>query len=419
MNWSFFARCFTKLAFLRSEPLHKIQVIASALTCIILHPGEVLIKKGTTVTAGAFFIIGEEGQFARNDSGEGIIPEYTVLCENLIFDPGYKPTETILCKGEEPGKVWAMSRLLYQSTLMHFAQETLTRKRKLVSRVPLLSTLPMQTQKTLAQLLVKRTFPAGEYIIRQREACDSIFFVVSGTVIVRQHSRANAEPVDVNRHKAGSFFGEGALIASTERSADCIAGPKGSVCMELSSDDFRSHCGSLQDVVSQQSRVRTLMCIPLFQSLSIFDLEEIASVASCPEFTKGEVIVCEGDDSSNDMFIIQSGEVKFVREGVGVVGRFFPNEIFGEASLFHSGAKGAQLRLQTLENVKCLCLLCATAFHGLCNPTLAKVLRERWERRSAQDSGGGSSAFIPSELCGLRVLGSGNLTERSFLFAQN
>ena len=55
-------------------------------------------------------------------------------------------------------------------------------------------------------------FVSEEVIIKQGEVGNTMYFIESGDVAIYQTNRGEAEAKEVNRHGAGGFFGEGALV---------------------------------------------------------------------------------------------------------------------------------------------------------------------------------------------------------------
>ena len=82
----------------------------------------------------------------------------------------------------------------------------------LVARVPLFGGLDAAAVSQIITLLHSRTFDAGEVIVRRGASGDSMFFVVSGEVVVE------ADGGEVTLHE-GDFFGEMALLEQRARSS--------------------------------------------------------------------------------------------------------------------------------------------------------------------------------------------------------
>ena len=82
----------------------------------------------------------------------------------------------------------------------------------LVARVPLFGGLDAAAVSQIITLLYSRTFDAGEVIVRRGAPGDSMFFLVSGDVVVE------ADSGDIAL-KEGDFFGEMALLEQRARSS--------------------------------------------------------------------------------------------------------------------------------------------------------------------------------------------------------
>ena len=100
-----------------------------------------------------------------------------------------------------------------------------------VETFPLFNAINADDQEELLLLFVPKTASPGERVVRVGEKGDAMYFVVSGTVEVD----VNGAPVQL---KAGSFFGEMALLTGGLRTADVTAVDYCNFLV-LSSRDFR------------------------------------------------------------------------------------------------------------------------------------------------------------------------------------
>ncbi len=100
-----------------------------------------------------------------------------------------------------------------------------------VETFPLFSAINADDQEELLLLFVPKAASPGERVVRVGEKGDAMYFVVSGTVEVD----VNGPPVKL---KAGSFFGEMALLTGAPRTADVTAVDYCNFLV-LSSRDFR------------------------------------------------------------------------------------------------------------------------------------------------------------------------------------
>jgi small-conductance mechanosensitive channel/CRP-like cAMP-binding protein len=96
--------------------------------------------------------------------------------------------------------------------------EKQARRRRSLSGVDFLTTLPAPLLDRLAALSKTDSYTFGEVIIRQGDAGDELFIVQSGEVSVLL-GRAGGSTVEVARLGPGKFFGEMSLMTGERRSA--------------------------------------------------------------------------------------------------------------------------------------------------------------------------------------------------------
>ncbi len=90
-----------------------------------------------------------------------------------------------------------------------------------VEKAGLFQNLELSDKQAIAAILHPATFAAGETIIRQADAGDSMFFVKNGSVKVLLES--NGERHEVSQLAEGDFFGEMALLTGEPRTATVMA----------------------------------------------------------------------------------------------------------------------------------------------------------------------------------------------------
>ena len=115
----------------------------------------------------------------------------------------------------------------------------------LLSEVPLLSGLDAKTRRRLAEQGKPRSYPAGEYIIRQGDPASALYIMLSGRVRVEQETQGSVETLtDLVPY---SFFGEVALIENTLRTASVLA-VEDTDCLLISSWEFTALVKEYPDV---------------------------------------------------------------------------------------------------------------------------------------------------------------------------
>jgi len=92
---------------------------------------------------------------------------------------------------------------------------------KVIESVEIFAPLSAEEKQTVARSAVRSVFAPGELILRRGDPGESMFVIYRGSVEVRLSSRdGNAQ--QVAELKAGSFFGEMALLTGEPRNADVI-----------------------------------------------------------------------------------------------------------------------------------------------------------------------------------------------------
>ena len=218
-----------------------------------------------------------------------------------------------------------------------------------------------------------------------------------------------------------------ALLFDEPRKANCVAsGPVN--CFRLGRDDFNSLFGDLQDILSEQMRLRVLkvrrilihhlvqsaaashrvfgwcvfsQTVPALNHLSDKVLEQVARAMETRTYSAGEYIVRQGDRDVHDFFIIIDGEARCTtRNYSGEVRRLEQHDFFGERSLVDSSP--------SVENVvaasgKVDCFVIGKADFDQLVGSVVPELREDCED-SADDS---LEEPDPSELQRMWTLGTG------------
>ena len=106
--------------------------------------------------------------------------------------------------------------------------------RELLDRVDLFEGLGPEVLARLAAASTRRLFDAGEVLVREGEAGDSLGVLERGAVrVLRADSDGRGEPVEVARLGPGDFFGEASLLTGQPRGATLTAAEPCSV-LELS-----------------------------------------------------------------------------------------------------------------------------------------------------------------------------------------
>jgi glutaminase len=96
---------------------------------------------------------------------------------------------------------------------------------------PLLAGLDPRERAILDEHLIERSYDAGETIIREGSAADSLYFLLSGSVDVWVGGAGAGAMIRLARIDAGNVFGELALLGTGPRTADVVAATRVSVLL--------------------------------------------------------------------------------------------------------------------------------------------------------------------------------------------
>jgi CRP-like cAMP-binding protein len=246
---------------------------------------------------------------------------------------------------------------------------------------PLLSDLPRQAfVELLARMSVVR-LGAGEMVLREGEAGDACYLIVSGTLRVLKAG------IDVAHLGPGSFFGEFAVLADQRRhaSVETLEPVELLEIRRVLLDELvAAHPGVARTLRAfyRERLMSTLMqTAPFFAQLSPEERKTIAERFRPRRFARGTHIIDEGS-AGGGLYLILVGEVIVVRgtkEEV-VLGKLGEGCYFGEMSLLKGGVAVATVRASRMTEVV---QLPPRDFYEIVSqhPVLWEQLRAEAERR--------------------------------------
>ncbi|CAM9896563.1 unnamed protein product [Ectocarpus sp. 6 AP-2014] len=182
-------------------------------------------------------------------------------------------------RAAEDCKLWSIKRSTVRAILTSIREKLVAEKIEMLGNViigedPLKSKLSKSDIEKLVDALEEEEFNDGECIVRQGEIGHFFYIVKSGEIAVHKREEVEGGDVEdsspgagdgaggeggggrdgmgpqVSTLKAGSYFGERALLSDETRKATCVAtGP--TVCLSLGREDFSSVLGPLEDIMSK------------------------------------------------------------------------------------------------------------------------------------------------------------------------
>lgn len=233
------------LSELTEEQLEK---LSDTVEIFPYNAGDVIIKKGA---AGNVFYIIKEGsvavtemgaQFADHNLGPG---EYFGERALLTGEPR---AATITAKTAV--KVMALDRENFDQ-LLGPLRDVLDHNMNLriLNSIKLFEKLSDREKKRLAQSFTLEKFTSGSTIIKQGDPGKTFYIIKDG------NCRVTVDGKEVSQLKAGTYFGEMALLDDETRKASVIA-TNDCECFVLDRETFTKILGSLQHIMNRETQHR-------------------------------------------------------------------------------------------------------------------------------------------------------------------
>ncbi|XP_077990060.1 cAMP-dependent protein kinase type II regulatory subunit-like isoform X2 [Glandiceps talaboti] len=231
-----------------SEEKEQMQEVLDAMFEKKTQPGEHIIEQGDD---GDNFYVVDQGvyQIHVNNKNVGAYDNQGSFGELALM---YNTPRAATIISSSEGVIWALDRSSFRRIVLKNA----ARKRKvyenLLESVPMLASLTMYERMNLADALVRRTYNAGDQIIRQGDEGDGFYFVESGVVRIAMKSQEDpTKEVEIARCEKGQYFGELALVTHKPRAASAYAAAKNTNCAFLDVGAFERLLGPCMDVMKR------------------------------------------------------------------------------------------------------------------------------------------------------------------------
>lgn len=229
-----------------------------------------------------------------------------------------------------------------------------------LGNLALFSDLDTTVLASLANHLVLRHYPAGEWIYTRGTPGDAIYFVDSGEI--RLYPDSDLERY-LERKTIGTSFGEMALLTGRTRTEAARAQTDTTlwVLYKADYDNLLVQHPTLSLALTRALSARLsgsegafeekhLQHIKLFNGLSQNELREISAHIQPAKFRAGEVVCYAGQPLTN-LYLIESGQVEALFQtpaGVtNVLEELGPGDSFGEAALLQNTAQNYTVQAVT------------------------------------------------------------------------
>jgi len=222
--------------------------------------------------------------------------------------------------------------------------------------------------QSLAKCMFVQEIKAGETVITEGEIGDKFYVVRSGRFDVMANNGHT-----INRLVVGSTFGELGLIYRAKRSATVISDPKVSGSLFALPGKYFRYIAAQRSLETYQSSLDALKKVKLLSSLTVEQVEMVATSVYSLQYRPGDTIVHKGEPG-RVLYMIQAGTVVCTDIGSGSAAiakvELKEGDYFGERALLSAEPRSATVVARTDVRV---IALDQTTFTSLLGP-LQQVL---------------------------------------------
>ncbi|XP_068758583.1 cyclic nucleotide-binding domain-containing protein 2-like [Montipora capricornis] len=171
-------------------------------------------------------------------------------------------------------------------------------------------------KRALATIVYYQKFGNGRVIVQQGHPGRSMYFIVSGSVLVqlakKDKTSGKIKKQIVGEMFAGDSFGELALLHGIKRARTIVS--KGNV--EFLTVDKRDFDMVLKKAYQQEweTKFSLLKSLPLFKDYSTKELKQLNNTSKLVEYPHNTVILRDTHNEGEFAFFIRSGQCQVVRE---------------------------------------------------------------------------------------------------------
>jgi ABC-type bacteriocin/lantibiotic exporters, contain an N-terminal double-glycine peptidase domain len=203
----------------------------------------------------------------------------------------------------------------------------------------------------LRPLLKDEQHDFGELIVRQGEAANAFYILISGRARVVKTGANNDQEIVLGSLRPGDSFGEAALVDGGTRTATVRCSTSVEV-LRLDRSDFLALAESVPELkqhVQMMRRVRTLQSFLYefsnFGRLPTQALRGMIEKLQKVQFTKGDLIIKEGD-AAGPMYILEKGRARAFTQNNGSTQNlafYRDGDFFGELSILNGSPRAASV----------------------------------------------------------------------------
>jgi len=274
-------------------------------------------------------------------SGSGSFGELALL---------YNCPRAATCTAETKCELWRVDQTTFRRILASNQIKSDQEVLAVFKKVEIFKDLTNTQLRKIADTMTEKQYKAGEYIF-YKGAKGDVFYVVKEGIVVNTNIEVGQTKYSDVQQKAGSYFGERALITDEPRAANAIA-KTDCTLLCMSSDDFVKYLGPLEDMINKSQTKTKLRGIPIIaKCLTQEEIEELVPLLVNEKLKTNTIISRAGISVKPIIYFILSGSVQKETKSLGA-GEYFGDEDFD----FTSTAKNVKARnsYKAVEDTVCL-----------------------------------------------------------------
>ncbi|KDD73798.1 protein kinase [Helicosporidium sp. ATCC 50920] len=217
--------------------------------------GDILIQEGDAgVTTSEMYVV-KSGAFEVLQSRHGANLRVNTKRRGDVFGEislMYSCPRSATVAATEPSVVWVLEREAFRRYARHAGAEAAQRRELFLNSVALLQTLSPEERQVLANALGEEAFEPNQAVVLQGEQGQKFYIIAEGEAAVYAEPQAPGEQRKlVNMLYSGEYFGEGALLDESARSATVEAVSR-LLCLSLDRETFTLILGPLRAIMQRE-----------------------------------------------------------------------------------------------------------------------------------------------------------------------
>jgi serine/threonine protein kinase/CRP-like cAMP-binding protein len=203
-------------------------------------------------------------------------------------------------------------------------------KREILQGVSFLKDLTQADLNKLSNAMTPVLFEKDQVLVRKGDEGDAFYLIQEGQVLVKDISVGPTSYEDQTLGP-GEYFGERALATSEPRAANIVGLTEG-IAFSIDRITFEKVLGNMSRIILRAQDTRKLLGIKVIAdaNLDAQQMSNLAQLVSDRNFSLGQLIMQEGNETKAALFLVREGKVQIKSDTVDHVverGGYFGHEM--------------------------------------------------------------------------------------------